>query len=232
MRKKQFRDDLLRGLGSCQLALEQSADLEEYREDVLWGVNNAFADDAQRERTQALYLFEMIKRFGNWSEFHNAAASGAKRNLKDPGWRFLHFAEIIALMGGAGYVPAQETAMKLYELLLYVIRTGRPSKNDIWSALDNFSRLCVSIMTNVMRTQADRETFYLRVLSDYGKILYRKPMLNSRCADERFEAVAKEYIGEVRIHELLTLKKDDPDITRYLENHDQLKAEREAKTRK
>ena len=55
------------------------------------------------------------------------------------GWRFFHYEEILALMAGAGYAPAQETMDELYELLLRAVQRGRPSKNGIWAAMDNFS---------------------------------------------------------------------------------------------
>ena len=131
-------------------------------------------------------------------------------------------------MAGAGYAPAQETMDELYELLLRAVQRGRPSRNGIWAAMDNFSRICVSILTNVMQTQEDREAFYLHVLVDYGKILARKPTFGVHCEDKWFEMVAEEDIGETRIHELLAQKSSDPDIARYLENNRQRAAKRES----
>ena len=117
---------------------------------------------------------------------------------------------------------------ELYELLLRAVQRGRPSRNGIWAAMDNFSRICVSILTNVMQTQEDREAFYLHVLVDYGKILARKPTFGVHCEDKWFEMVAEEDIGETRIHELLAQKSSDPYIARYLENNRQRAAKRES----
>ena len=228
MTKKQFRHDMRRGLGSCQLELRRCTDIEEYRQDILWGIQHALAYDAQCEGTRAIYFFDMIELFDDWSEFYTLIADSAKRNIKDPGWRFFHYEEILALMAGAGYAPAQETMDELYELLLRAVQRGRPSRNGIWAAMDNFSRICVSILTNVMQTQEDREAFYLHVLVDYGKILARKPTFGVHCEDKWFEMVAEEDIGETRTHELLTQKSSDPDIARYLENNRQRAAKRES----
>ena len=228
MTKKQFRHDMRRGLGSCQLELRRCTDIEEYRQDILWGIQHALAYDAQCEGTRAIYFFDMIELFDDWSEFYTLIADSAKRNIKDPGWRFFHYEEILALMAGAGYAPAQETMDELYELLLRAVQRGRPSGNGIWAAMDNFSRICVSILTNVMQTQEEREVFYLRVLADYGKILARKPTFGVHCEDKWFEMVAEEDIGETRIHELLAQKSSDPDIARYLENNRQRAAKRES----
>ena len=52
MTKKQFRHDMRRGLGSCQLELRRCTDIEEYRQDILWGIQHALAYDAQCEGTR------------------------------------------------------------------------------------------------------------------------------------------------------------------------------------
>ncbi len=54
MTKTQFRHDLRRGLGSCPLELERCTDVEDYREDLLWGLEHALAYDAQCEGTRSL----------------------------------------------------------------------------------------------------------------------------------------------------------------------------------
>ena len=228
MTKTQFRHDLRRGLGSCPLELERCANVEDYREDLLWGLEHALAYDAQCEGTRAIYYYDMLCRFDDWSDFHTLIAAGAKRNLKDRGWRFFHFAELLALMAGDAYAPARETLEELYALLLGAIRRGRPSQNGIWPTMDNFSRVCVSLLTNALQTQAEREAFYLRVLSDYGRILARKPDLGGHAEDEWFDSVAEDTLGAERVRELLRQAGNDPDIARYLENRRRLQASREA----
>ena len=228
MTKTQFRHDLRRGLGSCPLELERCADIEDYREDLLWGLEHALAYDAQCEGTRAIYYYDMLCRFDDWSDFHALIAAGAKSHLKDRGWRFFHFAELLALMAGDGFAPAGETLEELYALLLGAIRRGRPSRTGIWSAMDNFSRVCVSLLTNALQTQAEREAFYLRVLADYGKILAQKPDLGGHAEDEWFDSVAEDTLGAERVRELLREAGDDPNVARYLENRRSLQASREA----
>ncbi len=228
MTKTQFRHDLRRGLGSCPLELERCTNVEDYREDLLWGLEHALAYDAQCEGTRAIYYYDMLSLFDDWTDFHALIAAGAKRNLKDRGWRFFHFAELLALMAGDGFAPARETLEELYALLLGAIRRGRPSQNGIWPAMDNFSRVCVSLLTNALQTQAEREAFYLRVLADYGKILAQKPDLGGHAEDEWFDSVAEDTLGAERVRELLQEAGSDPDIARYLENRRHLQASREA----
>ena len=228
MAKTQFRHDLRRGLGSCPLELERCANVEDYREDLLWGLEHALAYDAQCEGTRAIYYYDMLSLFDDWTDFHALIAAGAKRNLKDRGWRFFHFAELLALMAGDAYAPARETLEELYALLLGAIRRGRPSRTGTLPAMDNFSRVCVSLLTNVLQTQAEREAFYLRVLADYGRILAQKPDLGGHAEDEWFDSVAEDTLGAERVRELLRQAGNDPDIARYLENHRRLQASREA----
>lgn len=227
MTRIRFRHDMRRGLGSCQLALSRCANIEEYREDVLWGMQHALAYDAQCEGTRAIYLFEMAARFDDWSQFHSFAAAGAKRNLKDRGWRFAHHAELLALMAGAGYEPARRTMAELYERLLGAIRTGRPSPSGVWSAVDNYSRLCISTLTKALQSQAEREAFYLRVLADRGQLIQRRPALDTWFEDSWFEFEASETLGEERVRELLDGAKDEPAIARCLQAREQLRAGRE-----
>ena len=228
MTKTQFRHDLRRGLGSCPLELERCTNVEDYREDLLWGLEHALAYDAQCEGTRAIYYYDMLWLFDDWTDFHALIAAGAKRNLKDRGWRFFHFAELLALMAGDAYAPARETLEELYSLLQGAIRRGRPSQNGIWPAMDNFSRVCVSLLTNALQTQAEREAFYLRVLADYGRILAQKPDLGGHAEDEWFDSVAEDTLGADQVRELLREAGDDPDIARYLENRRRLQASREA----
>ena len=228
MTKTQFRHDLRRGLGSCPLELERCTNVEDYREDLLWGLEHALAYDAQCEGTRAIYYYDMLWLFDDWTDFHALIAAGAKRNLKDRGWRFFHFAELLALMAGDGFAPARETLEELYALLLGAIRRGHPSQNGIWPAMDNFSRVCVSLLTNALQTQAEREAFYLRVLADYGRILAQKPDLGGHAEDEWFDSEAEDTLGAERVRELLQQAGDDPDIVRYLENRRRLQASREA----
>ena len=84
MTKKQFRHDMRRGLGSCQLELRRCTDIEEYRQDILWGIQHALAYDAQCEGTRAIYFFDMIELFDDWSEFYNLIADSAKGISRTP----------------------------------------------------------------------------------------------------------------------------------------------------
>ena len=224
---KQFRHDLRRGLGRCHQIMEHAANIEDYREDVLWGFQHAIAYDSQCEGARAIYLVDLIDFFDDWSDFFTVAETGAKRHLKDRGGRFSHFAEILAIMSGCGYLPAYKSIRTIYELLLHELQVGHPSKSGNWPTSDNFNLVCVTTLTNVLQTQSKRESFYLQVLTDYGKLLANRPALSSWFMDEWLDSEAEEYLGIKRVHELLEQERGNPDIARYLENKNSLMTGRE-----
>jgi len=125
MTRKQFRHDMRRGLGNCLLEMELCDKIEDYREDVLWGLQYALAYDAQCEGTRAIYFHDMISLFDDKTAFYEFVADGAKRSIKNDAWRFSHFMGILALMARDGHTPARQAMAELYELLLQAIRTGK-----------------------------------------------------------------------------------------------------------
>ena len=203
MTHKQFRHDLRRGLGSCPLALERCGNLEQYRDDVLWGVRYALAYDAQCEGTRAPYLFDMIERFDDWSQFRDLAAETARRSVNAGGRRFDHCAELLALMCGAGYAPARESLNDLYECRLSVLRRGRPTKCGVWPAMEQFDRLCVYILRQALQTQTEREAFFLRVEDDGRKLRRHRGGSFPHGDMDWFEYQAAETLGKERVKALL-----------------------------
>ena len=227
MTQKQFRHDMRRGLGSCLLEMERCTNIEDYREEVLWGLQYALAYDAQCERTRAIYFHDMISLFDDQTAFYEFVADGAKRSIKNDAWRFSHFMGILALMAKDGHAPARQAMAELYELLRQAIQTGKTSGNRIWPATDNFGFLCVETLTNALQTREERETFFLCVLTDYGKLIQDRPDISFRFEDDWFEHEAAECLGKERVEALLTAAKGNPDIARYLENRNRIKAARE-----
>lgn len=135
---KKFRHDMKRGFGSCILTLKSCTDIEEYREDVAWGVKNALAYDAQCEGTRANYFYDMITLFSDWSEFYSIVAAGAKRNLKGRDWKFAYYTEILTLMAADGFAAAQQTLDELYDMLLKAIQSGRRTNIGLFPLLKLF----------------------------------------------------------------------------------------------
>ena len=225
MVRKRFRHDMKRGLGSCLITLKNCTDIEEYREDIIWGLKNALAYDTQSEGSRAIYLYDMIKMLEDRSEFYRLAAAGAKRCLKDPGWKFAHYAELLTLMSGEGYAAAMQSLDEIYHILLQAIKNGRGTSVGTFPAVDNFSYLCVSYITHSLETREEKEAFFTRVLSDYGRMIQWKPSESSRFEDEWFEQVAGELLGEERIQQLTEQAAVDPYINEYLQNKSRLAAE-------
>lgn len=219
MTNKQFRHDLRRGLGSCQAAFSDCKDIYIFHDDLLWGCRYALAYDAQSEGTRATYLFEMIKKYDEWSDFLKTASEGAVRAIKDDGWRFAHFCDLIALMSSSGYKPAQKIMNVLYERLFNAVRTGRtPRIRMSIPAVDNFSYICINMITDTSLSKADSELVFLRIVRDYGKLIKYRSAWNNLFKDDEFEMAAADILGEKKTEYLLDENSDDPDIKRYISN--------------
>ena len=224
MTRNQFRADLRRGLGSCYLALDRCCNIEAYREDVLWGCGHALAYDTQSEGTRAIYLFEMIERFEDWTDFYEFLAADAKRRIRAPGWRFAHDTDLLALMAASGYAPAKQTLEELYDLLLRAVQTGRPRK-PMWPVRDNYDQFCIEMLTNGLQSQAEKEAFFLRTLKDRGSLIRRRPAYAERFIDEFLFDVAKEALGEDRLDALLKTGREDQEIALYAETQERMERE-------
>ena len=224
MTRTQFRLDMRRGLGSCHLEMDRCGDIEAYREDILWGCLHARAYDTQSEGTRAVYLFEMIERFGDWTDFYERLAADAKRRIREYGWRFAHDTDLLALMAGSGYAPAKQTLEALYDLLLHALQTGRPGKL-LWPASDNYDEFCIEMLTNGLQSQAEKEAFFLRTLKDRGSLIRRRPALAVRFVDECLSEMAADALGTDRRDALLDSGREDPDVALYLETLDRLERE-------
>ena len=224
MARTQFRLDMRRGLGSCHLEMDRCGDIEAYREDILWGCLHARAYDTQSEGTRAVYLFEMIERFGDWTDFYERLAADAKRRIREYGWRFAHDTDILALMAGSGYAPAKQTLEALYGLLLHALQTGRPGKL-LWPASDNYDEFCIEMLTSGLQSQAEKEAFFLRTLKDRGSLIRRRPALAVRFVDECLSDMAADALGTDRRDALLDSGREDPDVALYLETLDRLERE-------
>ena len=214
MTRKQFRLDMRRGLGSCHLELDRCGDVEAYRKDILWGCLHA----------RAFYLFEMIERFGDWTDFYGLLAADAKRRIRESGWRFAHDTDLLALMAGSGYAPAKQTLEELYGLLLHALRTGR-RRRPLWPASDNYDEFCIEMLTNGLQSQAEKEAFFLRTLTDRGRLIRRRPALAVRFVDECLFYMAADALGADRRDALLDSGREDPDVALYLETQDRLERE-------
>ena len=227
MTKKQFRLDCRRGLGSCHVALNKCENIEKYRNDVLWAVRNAMAYDAQCEGTRANYIFEMIERYEDQSEFYQLIYSEAIKSINKRGWKFDHYSELLAHMASNGSEQAENAVYELYDLILDLLKNNKPLKNGIWAAADNLSSLCVTIITIVIHEKEDQEAFFLRVIKDYGELIIKRPSVKCRFTDDWFEDTASELLGVERVKELIGKGIVEPRISAYSDNRENMTAMRE-----
>lgn len=220
-----FRYDLRRGLGSCHLELDRCSDIGAYKEGILWGCQNALAYDLQSEGTRGIYLFEMIMRFEDWSDFYTLLSELAGRTMGNRDGSFAHCTEILSLMAGEGYRPAMQTLEDLYETAVSNIGSGQISCGSITQLFNNFDYMCVSVFSYVKQSRAEKEKFFVRVLKDYGRMISQNPEVKNCLYDNWFLYIANEDLGEKRIAAIISNSRSDHYISLYLDNSNRSDAE-------
>lgn len=211
MNQRRFHHDLIRGLGSCVLAVQEAP--ERWRDEVLWACGRRIAYDPQCEGTHAEYLMEMIACYPDWQPFFDAVYPAACRWYHHPNWKFDYCANLIVQMAASGYDPALRALETMHEELLSILRTA--TRRDIpctFPAWENYEHMTVARLSQ----SEEPEAFCRRVFQECGALLRENPVLSDWWAyNDWFRAAAEDRLGEERYRALLN--DDDPDIVRYRE---------------
>lgn len=72
MNVRQFKHDMIRGLGSCYLELQKCENIDRFKSTVLFGCLNDISFDHQIEGTRSHYIYRLMKFFNDDKYFENA----------------------------------------------------------------------------------------------------------------------------------------------------------------
>lgn len=221
MNQKQFHHDLIRGLGSCVLAVQEAP--ERWRNEVLWACGRPIAFDPQCEGTHAEYLMEMIACYADWQPFFDAVYPAVRRWYHHPGWRFDYCANLIVQMAASGFDPARCALGSMHTELLSILRTVTERENSCtFPAWEHYERLTVALLTQ----SAEPEAFCRCVFHECGALLRENPACSDWWAyNDWFRSAAEDLLGEERYRAVLN--DVDPEITRYREAVREMERERE-----
>ena len=89
---KQFKHDMVRGIGSCYIELDSSKNIDVYKEAVLFGLTNAISFEQQMEGTRSDYLYDLTLFFNDESYFVNGVIDRLKKKIYSDGL-FIHLVE-------------------------------------------------------------------------------------------------------------------------------------------
>jgi len=83
MTLKEFRHDMIRGLGTCIIELENAIAIDKYRPIVLYGCLNVLSYEHQMEGTRSEYIYELTQYFHDDTYFENAIIDKFNKNLRN-----------------------------------------------------------------------------------------------------------------------------------------------------
>lgn len=223
MTKKQFKYDMQRGLGSCVVELKKTSDLERYRDIIVWGCKHELAYDAQCEGSRSYYLYQMIQQYKDWYPFYEAVASRIDKSFS---WKFLKYAELLALMANGGYEPAIQKLDDVYEKLQsFLINCRRFLRNKT----DNMEMLCIALISYRYDDVEALKKEYIKIVNDLGNLFLAKPRLYFFWSFEWFQYHCEYVIGKRETEKLLKQYEAQSGVQGYLESRQQQLKEKQDK---
>ena len=163
MTRKEFRAAMLRGLGRCIQAVQQTP--EKYRDIVLWACTGNIAYDAQSEGSRAWYVYAMVCSYPDQAPFINAAANALQKYRPKGGWDLLHLTELLMWFAQNGSVSARQAVEEKYQQILTAMFARKRRPNRVFHELSDLEQLGLVL--------ASDSKAFLRIARDFG-CLYRE----------------------------------------------------------
>lgn len=163
MTKKECKEAMLRGLGRCVIAVQNTP--EKYRDMVLWACKRNFAYDAQIEGTRSWYVYTMVNCYADKAPFIDAAANALKNYRSNGGWDLLHLSELLMFFAMDGNKAAHMAVEEKYQELFSALLARKRRPNRVFHELADLEQLGLVL-------SVDRASF-LSIAKDFGR-LYRE----------------------------------------------------------
>lgn len=113
MSVRRFRHDMIRGIGSCYIELQNSSNIEQYKSTILYGLLNPISFDQQIEGTRSYYLYELVKNFKDDLYFLDNLISRLQRRIPNEDL-FIHLIEHLVPFAQDGYIEAKDELYRQY----------------------------------------------------------------------------------------------------------------------
>jgi len=138
MTLKEFKHDMIRGLGTCIIELENSTKIEKYMPIVLYGCLNVLSYEHLMEGTRSGYIYELTQYFNDDTYFENAIIDKFNKNLRDS-TLIITLIERLAQFVMSGSGRSKNTLYAKYDKLVHKKKISR----DDGIILDH---LCVNLL--------------------------------------------------------------------------------------
>ncbi len=124
MTLNQFKHDMIRGLGTCQITLHESNDIEIYRPIILYGLLNVISYEHVIEGTRSHYIYQLIKHFHDDEHFLSKVIHKLE-NTKRSNHLKITLIERLREFAIDGYQVAITTLYDHYHMLIHKKKIGK-----------------------------------------------------------------------------------------------------------
>ncbi len=213
MTKKDFKRYMMQGLGRCVKVIQESDNIDKYKDIVLWGCLHNLSYDTQCEGTRAFYVYNLIKCFNDEDYFLTPTIKAFEKLSCNSDWLFYHFADLLQCFAESGKEKAKDALQKKYDLLLSKLlskRRFRAGKVD--AEAENYEQICITL------TSLGGIDSFLKIANDIGHLYIKNPHYNEVGFEWYYSAINRKF-GEKRIDTLLKSKsKKCENIRSFYEN--------------
>ncbi len=196
---RQFRQYLKRGHGRCFVVLKSTTDVENYREDVLWGCLNGFAFDAQCEGSRAAYIYRLVCLLPDREAFVPAISDKFLSLNTRKSWEHLHFSELLSFFAEDGSKLAEKTLREKYNDLYNKMIAKK------WFGLVDFEKECLEYLAIIFGLR--NINGWIDVASDLGKLAIANDHYRNQFCFDWFLFYSRDKYTEKRLLNLLEKKK-------------------------
>jgi hypothetical protein len=118
MTLKEFKHDMIRGLGTCFIEMNNSTEIDKYKPIVLFGCLNVLSYDHQMDGTRSGYIYDLTQHFHDDQYFENAIIDKFNKNLRGT-TRIITLIERLAQFALNGSERSKNTLYAKYDKLIH-----------------------------------------------------------------------------------------------------------------
>lgn len=196
MTKREFKENLKRGLGSAIVELKSCSTPEKYKEIILWCCLHNTCYDMQCEGGRGIYLYNAICIFEDHTYFEDEIILHFKNNNL-ASWLYDQYCELLYLFAKDGSKNARNVLYEKYDSLFALLSKKR-RVGKTWPDRDHFEWLCVWL------TSLDGIRQFKKIVKQVGEV-YLLTKESNRLQLDWFYSNSKHKFGEKRVDEFFRI---------------------------
>ena len=117
MNTRQFKHDMIRGLGSCYLELSNNESIEQFKSNVMFGCLNPISYEHQMEGTRSHYIYRLLQFFNDDLFFEEAIIKKLNGRVSNDDL-FIHLVERLSHFANDGSLLSKQSLYQQYDKLI------------------------------------------------------------------------------------------------------------------